>query len=59
MKNWQLEDISKIDVSDAVSQSKQVGFDRIQMVQDDNKRWAMYIKPEGQKAFPSIPTRRT
>ena len=43
LKNWQLEDISKIDVSDAVSQSKQVGFDRIQMVQDDNKRWAMYI----------------
>ena len=47
LKNWQLEDISKIDVSDAVSQSKQVGFDRIQMVQDDNKRWAMYIKPGG------------
>lgn len=55
LKNWQLEDISKIDVSDAVSQSKQVGFDRIQMVQDDNKRWAMYIKPEGQKAFSIYP----
>lgn len=40
---------------DAVSQSKQVGFDRIQMVQDDNKRWAMYIKPEGQKAFSIYP----
>lgn len=55
LKNWQMEDISKIDVSDAVSQSKQVGFDRIQMVQDDNKRWAMYIKPEGQKAFSIYP----
>ena len=55
LKNWQLEDISKIDVSDAVSQSKQVGFDRIQMVQDDNKRWAMYIKPEGQKPFSIYP----
>lgn len=50
-----MEDISKIDGSDAVSQSKQVGFDRIQMVQDDNKRWAMYIKPEGQKAFSIYP----
>ncbi len=55
LKNWKLEDISKIDVSDAVAQSKQVGFDRIQMVQDDNKRWAMYIKPEGQKAFSIYP----
>ena len=25
------------------------------MVQDDNKRWAMYIKPEGQKAFSIYP----
>lgn len=55
LKNWKLEDISKIDVSDAVAQCKQVGFDRIQMVQDDNKRWAMYIKPEGQKAFSIYP----
>ena len=55
LKNWKLEDISKIDVSDAVEQSKQVGFDRIQMVQDDNKRWAMYIKPEGQKPFSIYP----
>lgn len=55
LKNWKLEDISKIDVSDAVEQSKQVGFDRIQMVQDDNKRWEMYIKPEGQKPFSIYP----
>lgn len=55
LKNWKLEDISEIDVSDAVEQSKQVGFDRIQMVQDDNKRWAMYIKPEGQKPFSIYP----
>ena len=55
LRNWKLEDISKIDVSDAVEQSKQVGFDRIQMVQDDNKRWAMYIKPEGQKPFSIYP----
>ena len=55
LKNWKLEDISKIDVSEAVEQSKQVGFDRIQMVQDDNKRWAMYIKPEGQKPFSIYP----
>ena len=46
LRNWELEDVSKLDVTEAVAQSKQVGFDRIQMLQDDNKRWAMYIKPE-------------
>ena len=51
LRNWELEDVSKLDVTEAVAQSKQVGFDRIQMLQDDNKRWAMYIKPEGQQAF--------
>ena len=59
LKNWKLEDISKIDVSDAVEQSKQVGFDRIQMVQDDNKRWAMSHQARRTKAFfPSILTRQ-
>mgnify|MGYP000681918091 CR=1 FL=1 len=55
LRNWELEDVSKLDVTEAVAQSKQVGFDRIQMLQDDNKRWAMYIKPEGQQAFSIYP----
>lgn len=47
---------ASLEVNNEVSgMSKQVGFDRIQMVQDDNKRWAMYIKPEGQKAFSIYP----
>ncbi|MGL5894170.1 MAG: zincin-like metallopeptidase domain-containing protein, partial [Bacteroidales bacterium] len=51
LRNWELEDISKIDVSQAVGYSKQVGFDKIQMLQDDTRRWAMYIKPEGKTSF--------
>lgn len=55
LRNWNLEDISRIDVTDAVKQAKVIGFDRIQMVQDDDKRWAMYIKPEGRDSFAIYP----
>jgi hypothetical protein len=55
LRNWNLEDISRLDVGDAVKQAKLIGFDRIQMVQDDNKRWAMYIKPEGKESFSIYP----
>ena len=55
LRNWNLEDISKLDVTQAVAKSKEVGFDRIQMIQDDSKRWAMYIKPEGKEAFSIYP----
>ena len=55
LRNWNIEDISRLDVNDAVKQAKLIGFDRIQMVQDDNKRWAMYIKPEGKESFSIYP----
>lgn len=57
LKNWVLEDISRLDVSQAVQQSGEVGFDRIQMIRDDDGRWAMYIKPEGKEAFAVYPER--
>lgn len=46
-----LRTVRELDVSDAVRQATQVQFDRIQMLRDDNNRWALYLKPSGEKAF--------
>jgi len=32
-------------------------FDRIQMMQDDNARWTLYIKPQGEDSFSIIAVR--
>ena len=52
-----------MDVAPAVKQAYEVSFDRVQMIQDDKNRWALYIKPEnenGYSVYPaSIRTRRT
>ncbi len=55
LKNWSLEKLSTLDASVAVQQANVRGFDQIQMVQDDDKRWALYIKPEGKDAFSVYP----
>ena len=46
-----LRTVRELDVSDAVRQATQVQFDRIQMLRDDNNRWALFLKPCGEKAF--------
>ncbi len=55
LRNWELENVSRLDVSQAVVQAGQMEFDRVQMVQDDNKRWALFVKPEGREAFTVYP----
>ena len=55
LKNWDLQVFSQLDVSKAMAQSGQMEFDRVQMVQDDNKRWALFVKPEGREAFSVYP----
>lgn len=55
LKNWDLQVFSQLDVSKAVAQSGQMEFDRVQMVQDDNKRWALFVKSEGREAFSVYP----
>lgn len=57
LNKWDLEDISKLNITDAVAQSNKVGFDKVQMIQDDEKRWAMFIKPEGKQSFAIYPDR--
>lgn len=55
MKNWSMETLSTLDVSPAVKQAGEVTFDRVQMIQDDKNRWALYIKPEHESGYSVYP----
>ena len=55
LKNWTLEMLSTLDVSPAVRRANEVNFDRAEMIQDDKKRWALYIKPENKKGYNIYP----
>ena len=55
LKNWSLEMLSTLDVSPAVRRANEVNFDRAEMIQDDKKRWALYIKPENKKGYSIYP----
>ncbi|MGM9709169.1 MAG: zincin-like metallopeptidase domain-containing protein, partial [Prevotella sp.] len=55
LRNWSIEDLSSLDASEAVSHSRDIGFDNVQLVKDDKERWALYIKPEGKEGFAVYP----
>ena len=55
LKNWALETLSTIDVHPAVKQADKPWFEKIQMVQDDKNRWALFIKPEGKAGYSVYP----
>ena len=55
LKNWSLEMLSTLDVTPAVKRADDIGFDRVQMIQDDKNRWALYIKPENQNGYSIYP----
>lgn len=44
-----------MDVAPAVKQACEVSFDRVQMIQDDKNRWALYIKPENENGYSVYP----
>lgn len=50
-----METLSTLDVSEAVKRSRTVNFEQVQMIQDDEKRWALYIKPEGKAGYSVYP----
>ena len=53
LKNWEIQELSTLDVAPAVKQACEVSFDQVQMIQDDKNRWALYIKPEsGYSVYP-------
>jgi len=45
------------DVDEAIKMADTVLFDRIQMMQDDNARWTLYIKPQGEDSFSIYPAK--
>lgn len=55
LKGWSLEDITKLDVTDAVRRSGAVDFEKVLMLRDDAGKWALYMKPENEKAFSVYP----
>lgn len=55
LKNWSLEMLSTLNVAPAVKRANEIGFDRVQMIQDDKNRWALYIKPEHQNGYSIYP----
>lgn len=55
LNNWALEVLSTLNVSPAVKRANEIGFDKIQMIQDDKNRWALYIKPEHQGGYSIYP----
>ena len=55
LKNWTMEVLSTLDVTSAVKQANEKCFDKIQMVQDDKNRWALYLKPENEPGYSVYP----
>ena len=55
LRNYTLEKLSTLDVSEAVRRANEVGFDAVQMIQDDKNRWALYIKPENKEGYSVYP----
>lgn len=55
LKSWTLETLSTIDAHPVVKQAYDLGFEQIQMVQDDKNRWALYLKPEGKSGYSIYP----
>lgn len=55
LEGKELRTLSYIDVSEAVENATSVQFDRIQMLRDDDGRWALYLKPQGETSFSVYP----
>jgi hypothetical protein len=47
--------VSRLDVAEAVKHANDVPFDRVQMLRDDNNRWALYLKPQNESAISIYP----
>ena len=55
LKNWTMEMLSTLNVDEAVRRAHEVGFERVQMIQDDKNRWALYLKPENRSGYSIYP----
>lgn len=50
-KDGKLNVVASLDISKAVDAVSTTLFDRVQMLKDDNSRWAFYIKPKDEPSF--------
>ena len=57
LKNWNIESLSHLDPEPAVVHADRMRFEQVQMIQDDEMKWTLYIKPEGQKGYCVYPER--
>ena len=55
LRNWTMDVLSTLDVTPAVRQANEKLVDKIQMVQDDKNRWALYLKPENEPGYSVYP----
>jgi len=55
LKNWTMEMLSTLNVDEAVRRAHEVGFEQVQMIQDDKNRWALYLKPENKSGYSIYP----
>lgn len=51
LKGWDLKTETKLDINEAVNRAMSPIFDHIQMMKDDQNRWAMYLKPQHEDGF--------
>ena len=57
LKNWNIESLSHLDPEPVVVHADRMRFEQVQMIQDDEMKWTLYIKPEGQKGYCVYPER--
>ena len=55
LSNWNLDEITRLDVSDAVKRAGNVDFEKILMLKDDDGKWALFLKPENEASFSVYP----
>ena len=55
LKNWAMETLSTLDVTFAVRRANDVNIVLAEMIPDDKKRWALYIKPENKEGYSVYP----
>lgn len=55
LKDWAMETLSTLDVTFAVRRANDVNITRAEMIPDDKRRWALYIKPENKEGYSVYP----
>ena len=55
LRNWAMETLSTLDVTSAVRRANDVNITRAEMIPDDKRRWALYIKPENKEGYSVYP----